>query len=363
MPDAPVAPELSIILPLLDEAQALPLLLDDLQAQTNVRFEVICCDGGSGDGTREICRRAGRERPFPIRLTVTASGRALQMNAGAALASTPLLLFLHADSRLPSPRALEQSLQALRAALAQDEAGRVAGHFQLRFSGPGVNRLAYYFYTCKARCGRPETIHGDQGLLLPSRWFRELGGFPSNLPVLEDTRLADRMLHAGKLILLPAQLVTSSRRFEREGLAARQVLNALMMNFAAIGWQSFFDRAPGLYRQQAATGPLDILPFMDLIASLLQELPAAERRRLWQATGTYVRGQGWQLGLALDCRANFRAGLEAGWGQRTWQDRFERWYDRLTDNPLGRLGAIFLVRAWFLLTRLRLRRRSSREAL
>ena len=362
MPNPPAAPELSIIIPLLNEAQTLPSLLDDLQSQCGVAFEVLCCDGGSQDGTPEICRLAGQERPFPLRLLSTAPGRALQMNAGADVARAATLLFLHADSRFPDPLTLKHGLNVLRRHCDLAGNSRVAGHFQLSFAGPQVERPAYYFYTCKARSGRPGTVHGDQGLLLPAVWFRALGGFPTDLPLLEDTRLADRILGNGKLLLLPAPILTSSRRFEREGLAARQVLNALVMDFAAIGWPPFFDRARDLYRQQAAAGPLHLAPFLELIAELLRGLSPGERRRVLRATGAYVRSQGWQLGLALDCRRNFRGGYPAGEGTRVWQDRFDRWYDLLTDNVAGRLAAEVLVRAWFFITRHRLRRRQRREA-
>lgn len=350
-------PELSVIVPVLNEEQTLPSLLATLAGQAGISFELILCDGGSTDLTPQLGRQAAADQSYPIRLLRTAPGRARQMNAGAACAAADTLLFLHADSRFASPDALSRGLAAWRAGQRQAGSGPLAGHFRLRFEGPGAEHGAYYFYACKAQSGRPGTIHGDQGFLLAATCFRDLGGFPEDLPLLEDTRLADRITAEGAWLLLPAEIRTSTRRFQEEGLVARQVLNALVMNFAAIGWDAFFQEARGLYRQQAAAGPLELGPFFELIRSLLQRLPGPERRRLWLQTGGYVRSQGWQLGLALDCRSNYRCGHRPGSGSRFWRTCFERWYDRLSDNLCGRWAAAGLVFAWFVLTRRRLAQR------
>jgi rSAM/selenodomain-associated transferase 2 len=355
-------PELSIIVPILNEEETLPVLLASLAAQCGADFELILCDGGSADRTLELCRQARLQYSFPIRIITTPRGRAAQMNAGAALAVAELLLFLHADSRLSAPSALAAGLAAWRAAHRQAGRNCLAGHFRLVFDGPGADHSAYYFYACKARSERPGTIHGDQGFLLSAACFRRLGGFPEDLPVLEDTRLADRLLTEGGWLLLPAEILTSTRRFHREGLLSRQVLNALVMNFAAIGWEAFFGQASGLYRQQAAAGSLDLGAFLEMIRSLLDQLPTTERRRLWQLTGSYVRSQGWQLALALDCRNNYRAGLPPGDGSTFWRTIFDRWYDRLSDNSAGRWLATTMVYTWFVLTRRRLARRQRKEA-
>jgi hypothetical protein len=191
-------------------------------------------------------------------------------------------------------------------------------------------------------------------LLLSRSFFTELGGFDEALPLLEDTRFAEAAREAGELLLLPAEIIASSRRFESEGLLPRQVLNALVMNFAAIGWDDFFRAAPEVYRRQDRTRPLELLPFLRLVRMLLQPLPRRARFRLWYGTGVYVRSQGWQLGFALDCRRNFRNGWASGAGPTPCLNRFDRWFDRLTDHPPGRLATALLVRAWFALTLLRL---------
>ena len=353
------SPSLSIVVPTLEEIETLPGLLSGLASQRDVGFELIVCDGGSSDGSRAWLSRQGAASPFPVTLLETSAGRARQMNAGAAAASADHLLFLHADSTFSDPLALSRGLSALRAAAAGSGHHRVAGHFALRFDLEERERTAaYHFFEAKARSGRPDTIHGDQGFLLPAELFREVGPFDENLGIFEDDRFADRVRQVGRWELLPAEIRTSARRFRAEGLLARQVLNALLVNFAAIGWTEFFARAPEIYRRQDRSEPLDLTPFFNLVEELLGRLPKGERRRLWRRTGRFVRSQGWQLGLALDSRRNFLAGLEPGAGPTPWLNRFDRWYDRLTRNLPGELACGLLVRTWFLATRHRLIRRS-----
>lgn len=360
MAQGDLAPQLSIIVPLLNEEDALPGLLASLLGQYGVHIELILCDGGSTDGTLEFCRQATSARSLNARLVTAPAGRGRQMNAAARVVSAATLLFLHADSRFPSPFALSDALAAYRMARSVSGPGPLAGHFRLCFSGPGADNAAYYYYACKAQSGRPGTIHGDQGFLVDSGSFRQLGGFSEALPFLEDCRFADRVLATGDWLLLPARILTSTRRFHREGLLQRQVLNALVMNFASIGWDLFFAEVPGLYREQTATGRLQVLPFLNRIGELLATLPVAERRRLWRRTGAYVRSQGWQLGLALDCRTNRRAGHPAGDGPTPWLHWFDRWFDRITDHPPGRILTTVLVFCWFHLIRFRLTRRQLR---
>jgi hypothetical protein len=83
----------------------------------------------------------------------------------------------------------------------------------------------------------------------------KLGGFDETLELLEDNRFAEAVRKEGGWLLLPAEIVTSARRFETEGLAERQTLNALLMNFAAIGWDAFFRLAPDPLSQPGAHRP------------------------------------------------------------------------------------------------------------
>ena len=121
------------------------------------------------------------------------------------------------------------------------------------------------------------------------------------------------------------------------------------MNFLAIGWYDFFAEAPRIYRQQAKTQALQLKPFFDLIAKLLGNMSRQRRCRLWMATAAYVRGQAWQIGLWLDCRKAYRQGLREP--PLNWVNWFDRWFDAVTDNCMGKFLTALLVRFWFMLQR------------
>ena len=91
--------ELSIIIPVLNEAGILPELVRNLAEQKDVVAEIIICDGGSSDGTVELARQLAGETAIPVRTLSSPPGRAIQMNEGAHAAAGETLLFLHADSR------------------------------------------------------------------------------------------------------------------------------------------------------------------------------------------------------------------------------------------------------------------------
>ena len=335
--------ELSIVVPFLNEREQLPEFLADLLCQQAVVFELLFVDGGSGDGGLEWLRQAS----FPGEILSSPAGRAKQMNCGAGRAVADWLLFLHVDSRFDDPYALRRGLDELQ----QTGSGHLAGHFALRFRrSEDTSSAGYYYYEWKARLGRSETIHGDQGFLLRRDFFRQLDGFDENLRVMEDTDFAERLRDIGQWQLLTAEISTSARRFEIEGLWQRQLLGALIMCFREIGWQQFFAEAPNVYRQQAATDQLQLWPFFQLIRRLMAALSTRQRWQLW-----------WQLAFAIDARNAFRRGVPVGQGDLWWCEKFEPLYNLLSDNLLGRFAATSLLRCWFEVTALWLRLKESRS--
>jgi rSAM/selenodomain-associated transferase 2 len=350
---AGATPELSVIIPTRNEAGTLPNLLADLAAQRGVGFEVLISDGNSADGTREMAATALSRLALGGGVLNGLAGRGRQLNRGAAQAKGTWLLFLHADSRFRDPAALSVGLAALR----RDDNPCLAGHFTLCFDLPRDELpLGYYYCEIKARTGLPGTIHGDQGFLLPAAFFHALGGFREDLPVLEDTLLAETIRARGDWRLLPAVIFTSPRRFQAEGYRQRQTLNALLMNFAFIGWDTPLHRAPDLYRSQDRACPLNVAAFFRLVDELLDQESLRERWQIWYRTGEHVRGNAWQLLLGRTARSMHVAGLPPDAVPLEPVLRFRRRFDLLTGHPPGRLAAALLTWLWF-----RTRRRPSRQ--
>ncbi len=335
-------PEISIVVPIVNEIEELFGFLENLAAQKAIHFQLLVVDGGSTDGSVEYLQQ---QLIIPDLLLIQGpAGRGRQLNQGGRAATGDYLLFLHVDSRFADPLALRKSLLHLQ----RTGSSRVAGHFALNFRRTSEDRsLGYYFYEWKARTGRPETIHGDQGFLLPRQLFNALGGFREDLPVMEDTDLAERLRQDAQWQLLPAVVSTSARRFEMEGFWQRQLLGALLMCFRSIGWSEFFAQAPGIYRQQNMTLKLQLCPFFSLVLDLLKDLPRRERWRIWLASGGYVRDHAWQIFLFWDVWLAFRQDRPVGGGSLRQLAFWEPIFDFLTANSSGRFAAALLLRGWF----------------
>ncbi len=202
--DLGLTPLVSIVVPTLDEAPGLPALLEHL-ARLPGRWEVIVADGGSRDGTAALARS---HRSAPLVLDAP-PGRAAQMNAGAAAAGGEVLLFLHADSRLP-PIAHAELGAALRDPLV------AGGNFALRFDGGDrFSRLLTRWYAVQHRTG---VYYGDSSLWLRRSAFAALGGYRP-LPIMEDYELVRRVERFGRTACLPGPATTSSRRWRARGVA------------------------------------------------------------------------------------------------------------------------------------------------
>jgi hypothetical protein len=270
------------------------------------------------------------------------------LNLGASAATADWLLFLHADSRICDVLQLRRSLDYIYEHHSQQKDLMTAGRFSLEFDSCSEEKgFGLFYYESKARLGRSGCIHGDQGMMMSKVCLQKSGFFREDLPVMEDTSLAEVIRTSGQWLLLPGVIVSSSRRFLLEGVQARQTLNALMMNFLAIGWLDFFLRAPDLYRQQDLAKPLQLRPFFKMIRDQLAQMPIRQRWRIWILTGGYVRSQAWQLGLALDCRNAYRRGEAPGQQSNSWLNWFDRWFEPLTDHFPGRVLTALLVRVWF----------------
>jgi len=331
--------DLSVVIPTLDEAGTLPGLLDDLRRQQGLALQVIVADGGSTDGTAKTATAAGAT------LVRSPRGRGAQMNQGAAAAQAPFLLFLHADSELTSPTQLRDALAALNESIARD-GPRCAGHFGLRFARRSLGHGLFYRYLEeKSALGRPGTLNGDQGLLLSTEYFRELGGFDERLPFLEDQRIAARIFDTGHWLMLPGRLLTSARRFESEGAYRRYTLMSLIMGLHAAGAEEFFARAPQVYAVQAETGRLRMGAYLALVRSVLVRAGARGGLGILYRAGRYTRQNSWQLFFWWDVL--LRPLIGAGrYPLLRFHDRIVR---AITNNFVFDTVGTVLIAVWFLL--------------
>jgi rSAM/selenodomain-associated transferase 2 len=198
-----VVNSLSIIVPTLNEAAGIGAALAALQPLRALGHEVVVVDGGSGDGTPDLAA------PLADRVANAPRGRASQMNAGARLATGDVLLFLHADTRLP-PRADRLVLDGLSGS------GRAWGRFDVRIDGQHrLLRMVAALMNLRSRWTGIAT--GDQAIFVRRDVFVSVGGFPG-LPLMEDVALSAALKRVSPPLCLHERATTSGRRWESRGV-------------------------------------------------------------------------------------------------------------------------------------------------
>jgi len=217
------APSLiSVVVPALYEAPIIGSLLQHLrELPGGERIEIVVVDGDPAGSTLAA---VGDDSVVGVKAL---RGRGIQMNAGADVARGEVLLFLHADCRLP-----DTALDEIRELMARRDVA--AGAFRLSFDNPRwVYRFMSWVVSMKTRLGR--SPYGDQGIFLRKCYFDEIGGF-APVRIMEDVELTRRIRRRGdRLVLCPSAVVTSSRRMETEGLFRRVAINAWMLALFAVG--------------------------------------------------------------------------------------------------------------------------------
>jgi rSAM/selenodomain-associated transferase 2 len=208
---------ISVVVPTLNEAAVLGRTLAGLPPGFS---EVVVADGGSTDATAEIARAHG------ARVTVGPPGRGPQLNAGAAAAQGAVLLFLHADTALP-PDA------AGRIAAALADPGVVGGAFRLGIDSADP-RLGCIARAANLRTRLTGVAYGDQAVFVRRTAFVAAGGFPE-VPIMEDVALGRALKRLGRVVLLPARVRTSARRWEREGVLRTTLRNAALISLYLLG--------------------------------------------------------------------------------------------------------------------------------
>ncbi|MBI4216629.1 MAG: TIGR04283 family arsenosugar biosynthesis glycosyltransferase [Chloroflexi bacterium] len=209
---------MSIVIPVLNEASTIAGTLGRVLALEG-NYEVIVVDGGSSDPTVAMASRYAR-------VLSSSRGRAWQMNLGASEARGDVLLFLHADTLLP-----QGALAAMECALRDPRV--VGGRFQLRLDHPGwIYRAIAFSINLRDRFFGGFT--GDQGIFVRASVFRALGGY-CEITLMEDLDLGKRMTRVGRAARVPLKVVTSARRWRRDGVLRTVLLMWLLRLLFMLG--------------------------------------------------------------------------------------------------------------------------------
>ena len=196
-------PALSIIVPVLNEEAGIATALAALADLRRFGHQVIVVDGGSSDRTVELAR------PLADFVMTAPRGRASQMNTGAARASGDTLLFLHADTRLPTAADFA-IVDGLR------RSGHVWGRFDVEINGSHpMLRVVAAMMNLRSRVTCIAT--GDQAIFVTRAAFAKCGGYP-DIPLMEDIALSKKLKRLGRPLCLKARVTTSGRRWEQRGV-------------------------------------------------------------------------------------------------------------------------------------------------
>jgi rSAM/selenodomain-associated transferase 2 len=195
-------PRLSVIVPVLNEAAGIEPLLASLAPLRARGAEVVVVDGGSHDGTAMLAT------PAADRVLSAPRGRGTQLNAGAVAARGEVLLFLHADTRLPAD-ADATILDGLA------RSNRRWGRFDVTIEGRSA-ALPLVAFLMNMRSRVTGIATGDQAIFVERAAFAEAGGFP-DIPLMEDIEFSRRLKRLSPPLCLRARVVTSGRRWDERG--------------------------------------------------------------------------------------------------------------------------------------------------
>ena len=205
---------LSVVIPTLEEASRLPLLLADLQRWPG-ELEVVVCDAGSRDPTRQVAELAGAS----VVISPT-SGRGPQLRWGVDHSRHAWVLVLHADSRLPDPWH-----RRVRQVLSQSNARFSAWHFDFKVDAEARPMLWLLEQMVNLRSRWLQRPYGDQGLLIHRELYEQVGGYRP-LALMEDLDLVERLSQVTTIRSLNCALLTSTARWQQRSVLKQAWRNA-----------------------------------------------------------------------------------------------------------------------------------------
>lgn len=220
-------PDISIIIPVLNEAETIQAAVECLENQSiENKIELIVVDAHPEATTLEAIRMKHSSR-LQIKTDTSEKGRGTQMNRGVELASGSILLFLHVDTLLP-----EGAFQAISGTLQKKHI--VGGAFDLGIrSSKWGYRIIENVATVRSRITR--LPYGDQAIFLRRDYFHMIGGF-SKIPIMEDVDLMRRIKKRGDTIeIIGKRVQTNPRRWEKEGLLYSTFRNWMLMMLYLMG--------------------------------------------------------------------------------------------------------------------------------
>lgn len=194
---------LSIIIPVLNEERFLAKNEERLVSLLQEGHEILVVDGGSRDASVNIARALG------CKVFCTRASRGHQLGYGASHSENDVLLFLHADTQLP-----DRAAQVIARVFARPE--QSWGRFDVRFSNPCTVFRVIAWFMNKRSC-LTGIVTGDHALFIKRKLYFSCGGY-MDAPLMEDVEFCRRLKKHAPPVCLPEEVVTSSRRWEQNGI-------------------------------------------------------------------------------------------------------------------------------------------------
>jgi len=210
-------PYASVIIPTLNEEESIQ---GTIEKARDPDAEIIVVDGGSRDRTRALAEASG------VKVLESEMGRSVQQNKGAGSSKGNVLLFLHADTRLPD-RYLNHVFETLMPAMTAGGAFR----FKTDARIPLI-RAVEWMTNFRSRIFH--LPYGDQALFMKKSLFDSVGGFPER-PIAEDLFLVQRLLKRGRIRIAEGEIITSGRRWQHLGVVRTTLINWLIMAGCCLG--------------------------------------------------------------------------------------------------------------------------------